>query len=363
MRRHDDRSTPGHFSRADLATSARLLGPGIALSAAVAAAAVALEPAVASLVRAATGGSTALPAIVIALLIGIALNGVASRPALQPGITACVKMLLRVAIGLLGLRIALSDIVGLGLGTALVVVVSMVATLVAGMWFAMLLGLAPGYGALAGAANAVCGASATLAASTVVPDYREKEADVVFAVVAANAVSTLVMIAYPPLCLWLGLDARDTGVMLGATIHDMAQVVAAGYAVSEPVGNTALIVKLFRVLLLLPVVLGLGWWFWSRGEAAGEARVPTPVFALVFVALAGVNSAMLALPQFAGVYAPVKAALGEASRWGLLISIAALGLGTSVSALLSIGWRHVAVFLGATLVILVIATAAIMVFA
>jgi len=345
----------------NVAGSARLLAPGIALSAAVALAAVFLEPAIASLVRSATGAVYTLPAIVIALLIGIALNGPASRPALQPGITYCVKKLLRIAIGLLGLRIAFGDIVDLGLVTALVVIVSMVATLVSGLWFATLLGLAPGYGALAGAANAVCGASATLAASTVVPNYREKEADTVFAVVAANAVSTVVMIAYPPLCLWLGLDAQDTGVMLGATIHDMAQVVGAGYAVSEPVGNTALVVKLFRVLLLLPVVLGLGWWFWSRGEAAGEARVPVPVFALVFIGLAGVNSLMLALPQLADIYAPLKAVLSEASRWGLLIAIAALGLGTSVSALLRIGWRHVAVFLGATLVILVIATAAIMV--
>jgi uncharacterized membrane protein YadS len=93
---------------------------------------------------------------------------------------------------------------------------------------------------------------------------------VTFTVIAANAVSTLVMVAYPPLCVLLGLDAQTTGIMLGATIHDMAQVVGAGYAVSEPVGNTAVIVKLFRVFLLLPVVVAIGWWFVrQRGEAGG----------------------------------------------------------------------------------------------
>src|SRR5215213_2248372 len=95
--------------------------------------------------------------------------------------------------------------------------------------------------------------------AALVPNYPQKGADVTFTVVAANAVSTLVMVAYPPLCALLGLNPQTTGIMLGATIHDMAQVVGAGYAVSEPVGNTAVIVKLFRVFLLLPAVLGIGW--------------------------------------------------------------------------------------------------------
>ena len=93
------------------------------------------------------------------------------------------------------------------------------------------------------------------------------------------------MVAYPPLCV-LRLEPQTTGVMLGATIHDMAQVVGAGYAVSEPVGNTAVIAKLFRVFLLLPVVLAVGWWFTRTGAQHGDAKVPVPVFALAFLAYA-----------------------------------------------------------------------------
>jgi uncharacterized membrane protein YadS len=124
--------------------------------------------------------------------------------------------------------------------------------------------------------------------------------------------------------------------------------------VSEPVGNTAVIVKLFRVFLLLPVVLVIGWWFLRQGEKSGQAKVPMPVFALVFLALCVVNSIMAAQPALAAAiqYAPIKMALGEASKWGLLIAIAALGLGTSLKSLLTIGWRHMAVFMGATVVIL-----------
>jgi uncharacterized integral membrane protein (TIGR00698 family) len=335
----------------------RRLGPGIALSVAVALVSYLAEPILAEAVRALTGWSYKLPAIVIALLIGIALNSFAQRPAFEPGMTWCVKKLLRIAIGLLGVRIALSDIVDLGVATALLVVLAMAVTVATGIWLARVFQVGDGYGALAGAANAVCGASATLATATVVPQYTQKGADVAFTVVAANAVSTLVMIAYPPLCILLGLDPQTSGVMLGATIHDMAQVVGAGYAVSEPVGNTAVIVKLFRVFLLLPAVLAIGWWFTRAGAEHGAAKVPVPVFALAFLALCLVNSAVPLMPELVPLYAPVKAAAIQASTWGMLVAIAALGLGTSLASLLGIGWRHIAVFIGCTLVILVTVTA------
>ncbi|WP_164153190.1 putative sulfate exporter family transporter, partial [Stenotrophomonas maltophilia] len=90
-----------------------------------------------------------------------------------------------------------------------------------------------GYGALAGAATAVCGASAALATTTVLPHYKARAADTAFTVVAANALSTIVMLLYPPLAILLGFDATKTGILIGATIHDMAQVVGAGYAVSD----------------------------------------------------------------------------------------------------------------------------------
>jgi uncharacterized integral membrane protein (TIGR00698 family) len=340
---------------ASLTAFASKYGAGIALSAAVAVAAVVAEP----LMKRLTGGFS-LPAMVIALFIGIALNRFAEDPRFKEGITWCVKKLLRIAIGLLGLRIALGDILGLGFGTIVLVVAAMALTIIATIWLARLFGQDAGYGALAGAANAVCGASATLATSTVVPNYKTKDADTAFTVVMANAISTVVMLAYPPLCVWLGLTSRETGVMLGATIHDMAQVVGAGYAVSDPVGNTAVVVKLFRVFLLLPVVLAIGWWFTRQGGQAGEAKVPPPVFAIVFLVLALVNTAAMSMPPLAPAYLPVKAMLGEVSRWGLLLAIAALGLGTSITAILAVGWRHAAVFMGATLIIFAIPTAGIL---
>jgi uncharacterized integral membrane protein (TIGR00698 family) len=331
-----------------IAITVRRLAPGILISALVAILAVVGAPWVARLIT--------IPAMVLALLIGIALHAVAARPVFQPGLVFCVKTLLRWAVALLGLRIALGDIAALGLGTGIVVVISMAVTILAGFLTARALGLPSPYGALAGVGTAVCGASATLATSVVLPDYSGKEADVVFVVVAVNALATLAMVIYPPLDAALGFDGQTTGVMLGATIHDVAQVVGAGYAVSDLAGNTAVIVKLFRVFLLLPVVLGVGWWFVRKGAATRAAKVPVPVFAFVFLALCILNSVLPSVAAIAPLYAKIKAVLVEASTDGLLIAIGALGLGTSVSAIGMLGWRHIATVGATTLVILVIAT-------
>ena len=322
--------------------------PGVVLSALVAAIGYVAAPYVAHVAP--------IPNMVIALVVGIALNPLAARSAMQPGMAFCVRTALRWAVALLGLRVGLADIAALGPETAVLIVVSMLATLVSGFIFARWYGRGPGFGALVGVGTAVCGASATLAVSTVVPDYPGKQPDIAFVVVAVNALATLAMLVYPPLCILLGFDTQTTGVMLGGTIHDGAQVVGAGYAVSVPVGNTAVIVKLFRVFLLLPVVLGVGWYFTRIGQKHGEARVPVPVFAIVFLVLCALNSAVQLMPALLPAYAPIKSVLVEASTWGLLLAIGALGLGTSIKTIIGLGWRHITTVLGSTAVIFVIIT-------
>jgi len=324
------------------------IAPGLALTALVAVAGYVAAPYVARVVP--------IPGMVIALLVGMALNPVAVRPLTQPGMAFSVRTILRWAVALMGLRVGLADITALGAGTAVLIVAAMAATIVAGFVFARWHGQAPGFGALAGVGTGVCGASATLAVSTVVPDYHGKAADIAFVVVAINAVATLTMLVYPPICYLLGFDPQTTGVMLGGTIHDVAQVAGAGYAVSTAVGNTAVIVKLFRVFLLLPVVLGVSGYFTRIGMKHGEARVPLPVFAFVFLVLCALNSAMPLAPSLLPVYAPIKSALVDASNWGLLLAIGALGLSTSVRTIIGLGWRHIVTVLGTTAVIFVVVT-------
>jgi uncharacterized integral membrane protein (TIGR00698 family) len=330
----------------------RTLAPGLTLALAVAIAAVLLQDAVAAMTTRWMGARWSPPAMIVALLFGMALHRAASQNLIQPGLTWCVRRLLRIAIALLGLRVAFADLVSLGPAVAGLVACSMAATVAISIAAARILGLPAQVGALCGSANAVCGASAALATSTVLPEYPAKAADTIFAVVMANFVSTWAMLAYPLVGLWLGFGPADTGVLIGATIQDMAQVVGAGYAVSEATGNAATIVKLFRVFLLLPVVLAIGWWFAVRGAGAATATVPTPWFAVAFVALAGLNSAAMACPAIHFAYLPAVALANELSTLGLLVSIAALGLATSMTVVFGIGWRHLVLFLWATVSIL-----------
>jgi len=115
-------------------------------------------------------------------------------------------------------------------------------------------------------------------------------------------------------------------------------------------------VKLFRVFLLLPVVLSVGWYFTMQGMRHGEAHVPVPVFAIVFLVLCVVNSVVPLMPSLLPVYAPAKSVLVEVSTWGLLLAIGALGLGTSVKTIIGLGWRHITTVLGASVVIFVVVT-------
>lgn len=325
------------------------LAPGIALSAAVAVVAVLISPHMPRVLP--------LPSMVLALLIGMALHPVAKGAVCKPGMTFAVKVLLRWAVALLGVRVALGDIVALGTATAGLIVFSMLATLVGTVGLSRLLKLSDTYGALAGVATAVCGASATLATSTVVPDYKNKDADIAFVVVGVNLLATAGMLLYPPLCHGLGFDDRATGVMLGGTIHDVAQVVGAGYAVSDGVGNAAVIVKLFRVFLLLPMVLAIGWHFTRAGAQHGAAKVPVPMFAIAFLVLLILNSVLTPMHGLAPVYGPAKELMTWLSTAGLLLAIAALGLGTHFGTLLSMGWRHIVTLVMSGVLILTIVTA------
>jgi uncharacterized integral membrane protein (TIGR00698 family) len=164
-------------------------------------------------------------------------------------------------------------------------------------------------------------------------------------VVAVTALSTIAMVLYPLVAAALGFDEHTTGVFLGATIHDVAQVVGAGYSVSTTAGDTATIVKLFRVAMLLPVVFAIAFAMQRAGIVVpGDDTAPPllPGFLLAFAVLVGVNS-MGWLP------APVTTVLQETSRWCLVAAIAALGTRTSLGDLARVGWRPVTVIVLETL--------------
>lgn len=288
------------------------------------------------------------PVMLLALLIGMSLNFLSEEQRALPGLRFATKPVLQVGVALLGLRIAFGDIAALGVETLVLVIVGVLATIGAGVLLARWFGRSGTFGLLAGGATAICGASAALAISSALPQSRERDRETAFVIVIVTTLSTIAMVLYPVLAHALGFDDRTTGIMLGATIHDVAQVVGAGYAVSGEAGDAATVVKLFRVVLLLPMVFCIALLFRSSGSRLGISRLPVPLFAVAFAVLVAVHSFRL-LPE------AIERPLEELSRWCLLTAVAAIGIRTSIPDMLKMGGSAIAVPAGATIVLLVLA--------
>lgn len=290
------------------------------------------------------------PVLLFALLLGLAMNFLSTGGPCGAGIEFCARTLLRVGVALLGLRITLDQVAALGAGPLLLVLVSVVLTIAVSMAAARWMGFQAIFGLLSGGSVAICGASAALALSAALPAHAQKERATLFTVICVSALSTFAMVSYPMLAQALGMNAQRTGIFLGATIHDVAQVVGAGYGVSPQTGDTATLVKLLRVAMLLPAVLLASLIARARQDAAGNAgpRPPLlPGFAVAFAVLVVVNSTGL-------VPAPVQALGSEASRWCLVLAIAAIGMKTQLKDLVAVGVRPVALMVGETVFLLLL---------
>jgi uncharacterized integral membrane protein (TIGR00698 family) len=294
------------------------------------------------------------PQLLYALLIGLAFHFLIGHPQVKPGIDFCGRTVLRLGVALLGARITLTQVAQLGALSAVVVAAALALTIGFGVLLARWLGRPREEGLLSGGAVAICGASAALAISSVLPQTKENERFTLLAVVGVTVLSTLAMVIYPFSLRAFGFTPEQSGIFLGGTIHDVAQVVAAGMMLGPQAGDVATVVKLFRVMLLMPVVLGIAL-LYRRHPAARAADAPVPLvpgFLLAFI--------VLVLLATVGVFTPRMTQLaGDASRWMLVTAIAAAGVKTSFEDLLKLGWRPVAMLAGETLFIAALVMAAI----
>ena len=251
------------------------------------------------------------------------------------GIEFASRTILRAGVALLGVRITVAQMNSIGPVPVITVIVGVASTILLGAYLSRRMGLDRFYGILSGGAVAICGASAALAIASVLPQRPDSERDTILTVVAVTALSTLAMIFYPVIVGMLHLDASHAGVFLGGTIHDVAQVIGAGYMISPEAGDIATYVKLLRVAMLLPVVTLISWISMRQSSDPAKRNAPlVPLFLIGFAILVGVNSLGF-LPSFA-----IDGAT-EISRWCLVTSIAALGMKTSFKRLLDVGWRPV----------------------
>jgi uncharacterized integral membrane protein (TIGR00698 family) len=288
------------------------------------------------------------PTVLFALLLGMAFNFISDESRLTPGLLFSARSVLRLGVALLGARITLDQILGLGWSTLAGVAAAVTLTILFGLVVARAFGLKRRFGVLTGGAVAICGASAAAAIAAVLPRHEAHERDTVFTIIGITALSTVAMVLYPLLTALLHFDHAQSGVFLGGTIHDVAQVVGAGYSVSPETGDVATIIKLLRVTLLLPTVLVLSF-FSQRVEASerGERVALLPAFLIAFFVIVVLNSLHL-------VPACVQSALSDASRWCIVVAIAALGMKTSLGALADVGHRAILLMVMETIFIAVL---------
>ena len=275
-----------------------------------------------------------LSAMAFALLLGMALNFLGRDPLCAPGIEMASRLVLRTGVALLGLRVTVGEVLGLGWGTVILTVCAIALTIGFGILMARWLRLDERFGVLSGGAVSICGASAALAISSVLPRGEQSQRDASFVVISVTLLSTVAMFLYPVMTRVLGMDDHTAGIFFGGTIHDVAQVVGAGYSVSDAAGNTATIVKLLRVAMLLPVCLAIGLVLHSRRRRAAERWTAVPWFVIAFGALVIATSA--------GWLPPAVVESGKSvSAWFLVTAMAAIGLKTSLRSLAQVGPRAV----------------------
>lgn len=293
----------------------------------------------------------ALSPLMVAVLLGMLIRNTLGRPpAARAGLALSLRAPLRTGIVLLGLQLTLADLAGIGGAGLAMLFVAVLLTVVATGYLGHHLGVPRGLSLLIATGTGICGASAIVAANTVVKDTDES---VTYALATVTLFGTLAMFAYPALGAALGLANDVYGWWIGASVHEVAQAVAAGFARGESSGELATATKLARVLLLAPVVIALGLYLRARHNEPGtpgtdpaRAQIPIPWFVFGFLAMVMLASTGWVAPDW-------RAASALLAQILLAFALSAVGLETDFRRLVAQGWQPLAlgalstIFIGA----------------
>lgn len=325
------RATTPAAAVVSLAPARRSIWPGLALSAGVALVSIGAHRLV-----------PALSPLIIALIVGVLMANTAPIPAaLQPGIQVSCRRLLRLGIVVLGLQLSLRDIAALGWATSAVVVAVVAIGILATLAVGRALGVPGTQRLLIACGFSICGAAAVAGVSSAV---RADDEDVALAVGLVVLYGTVTMFVLPPILSTLAFSLTQSGVVVGGSIHEVAQVVAAGGAMGPEVLAAATVVKLARVVLLAPVILAITLTKRRRApHVAGRRPAPVPLFVIGFIA-ASVVATTLDLPSAVThsahlaqtmLLSAAMFALGTGLRWQLMrqVGVRPLLLGAASTAI------------------------------
>lgn len=299
--------------------------PGLALATTIASLAFALHL---------LPGAAALSPMILAILLGMAFhNSVGTPPQAKAGLVFVLKRVLRGAIILLGLQLTYTQVIEVGVNGLGIVATCVAATFVFTKWFGGLIGVDKKLSELIAAGTSICGASAVIAMNTVTEAPDE---DVAFSVACVTLFGGTAILLYPVLAQLLTLDAHQFGLWSGASIHEIAQVIAAAFQRGPEAGHYATVAKLSRVMMLAPLVFGAGIVARSRkaSNKVRHATPPMPWFVLGFIALVGINS-MVQIPAIALAW------IAQITAFLLSLALAAMGLETDFSKLKTRGLKPI----------------------
>jgi uncharacterized integral membrane protein (TIGR00698 family) len=275
----------------------------------------------------------AVSPLFLAMAVGIGFNNLVGTPAAAvPGLKFCLRRILRLAVMLLGLQLTMAQVVEVRWTGIAIIASALTATFLFTLWLGRVLGVERKLAELIAAGTSICGASAVIATNMVT---RASDEDATYAVACVTVFGSISMFLYPLLPSLLSLAPRAYGLWAGASIHEVAQVVAASFQDGDAAGHMGTIAKLSRVMMLAPAVVMLSLFSARRGNIGETARrVPVPYFVLGFVALVALNSAIV-------IPAGVKAWTTPGTAFLLSLSIAAMGLETDARKLHAKGLKPV----------------------
>ncbi len=279
---------------------------------------------------------TTFSPMILAILLGMAFHNLVGTPAFaKSGVTFSLRRLLRAGIILLGLQLTITEVIEVGDRGILIIAATLVATFAFTLWMGKVLGVERKLAQLIAAGTSICGASAVIAANSATS---ARDEDVAYAVACVTVFGSVAMFTYPLLPELLHLDPHAFGLWTGASVHEIAQVVATAFQDGQRAGEFGTIAKLSRVMLLAPAVIALGLMEARRAARcspaaqASSARPPAPWFVLGFVALVGLNS-LITIP------AADKIWIAAGTTFLLSVALAAMGLETDIRKLTAKGIR------------------------
>ena len=283
------------------------------------------------------------PKLLFAILIGMSVSYLSNKKSFEKGIWLASDPVLKLGVSFLGFRLSLENIAQLGGMSLFFIFILISTTILFGYFFSLILLKNKDFGLLSAGSVAICGASAAIAIFSILPKNKIGTKDLSLVIISVTLLSTIAMITYPIIFDFIGANDNQKGFLIGSTIHDVAQVIGAGYSVSEQTGIVATFVKMIRVSILPFLILFL--LFLSRNESENFFSIPW--FLILFFIFCIINN-IFSIPD------KIITLINNFSNLCILFAISAIGVKTNFSLFAKISYKYFTLIVFETFFLLLI---------